>query len=99
MADSDLTRRTIDPFFRDLQEVPAVLDLLHHNPFGPISEPLLERVSLHTQSEKIRRDLELAGEARERAPTGFSGSLAPLTDRVEVRRTYKTSPCYAGLSG
>ncbi len=90
MPDSDLTQRTIDPFSRDVLEFPAVLELLHHYLSGPISEPLLERVSPHTQLEKIRRDLELAGEAREYLRESTRPSLAgvteptPLLDKLRV---------------
>src|SRR5208282_2138534 len=80
MTDTDLTRRTIDPFSRDVLEFPAVLELLHHYLSGPISEPLLERVSPHTHLEKIRRDLELAGEAREYLREGTRPSLGGLCD-------------------
>src|SRR5208283_3879772 len=90
MADSDLTRRTIDPFSRDVLEFPAVIDLLHGYLSGPISEPLLERVSPHTHLERIRRDLELAGEAREYLRESTRPSLAaicepsPLLEKLRV---------------
>ncbi len=90
MADSDLTHRTIDPFSRDVLEFPAVLELLHSYLSGPISEPLLERVSPHTHLEKIRRDLELAGEAREYLRESARPSLAgvcepsPLLEKLRV---------------
>jgi DNA mismatch repair protein MutS2 len=80
MADSELTHRTIDPFSREVLEFPAVIDLLHSYLSGPISEPLLERVEPHTQLEKIRRDLELAGEAREYLREGARPSLAALCE-------------------
>ena len=79
MADSDLTtHRTIDPFSREVLEFPAVLELLHGYLSGPISEPLLERLRPHTHLEKIRRDLELAGEAREYLREGTRPSLAGI---------------------
>ena len=90
MADSDLTHRTIDPFSRDVLEFPAVIELLHRYLSGPISEPRLERVEPHTHLEKIRRDLELAGEAREYLREGARPSLAglcdpgPLLDKLRV---------------
>ena len=80
MADSDLTHRTIDPFSRDVLEFPAVIELLHSYLSGPISEPLLERVEPHTHLEKIRRDLELAREAREYLRESARPSLAALCE-------------------
>ena len=80
MADSDLTRRTIDPFSREVLEFPAVIDLLHGYLSGPISEPLLERIEPHTRLEQIRRDLELAGEAREYLRESSRPSLAALCE-------------------
>ena len=80
MADSDLTHRMIDPFSREVLEFPAVIDLLHRYLSGPISEPLLARVSPHTDLEKIRRDLELAREAREYLREGARPSLAALCE-------------------
>jgi DNA mismatch repair protein MutS2 len=76
MSDSDLTHRTIDPFSREVLEFPAVLELLHGYLSGPISEPLLERVEPHTNIEVIRRDLALAGEAREYLREGTRPGLA-----------------------
>jgi hypothetical protein len=90
MSDSDLTHRTIDPFSREVLEFPAVLELLHHYLSGPISEPLLERVAPHTNIEVIRRDLELAGEAREYLREGTRPGLAgvcepgPLLEKLRV---------------
>lgn len=90
MSDSDLTNRTIDPFSREVLEFPAVLDLLHSYLSGPISEPLLAQVEPHTQLEKIRRDLELAGEARDYLRESSRPSLAgivepsPLLDKLRV---------------
>ena len=80
MADSDLTHRTIDPFSREVLEFPAVIDLLHGYLSGPISEPLLEKVEPHTHLEKIRRDLALAGEAREYLREGARPGLAALCE-------------------
>ena len=71
-------------------ELPAVIDLLHRYLSGPISEPLLEGASPHTNLEKIRRDLELAGEAREYLRVGARPSLAglcnpgPLLEKLRV---------------
>ena len=90
MADSELTHRTIDPFSLDVLEFPAVIELLHAYLSGPISEPLLEQVLPHTHLEKIRRDLELAGEAREylreSARPGLAGIAepSPLLDKLRV---------------
>jgi DNA mismatch repair protein MutS2 len=90
MADSDLTQRTIDPFSRDVLEFPAVIDLLHSYLSGPISEPLLARVEPHTHLERIRRDLELAREAREYLRESARPGLAalcepsPLLDKLHV---------------
>ena len=90
MTDSELTHRTIDPFSREVLEFPAVLELLHRYLSGPISEPLLEQVEPHTNLEKIRRDLELAGEARdylrEGSRPGMGGIIepSPLLDRLRV---------------
>jgi len=80
MADSDLKHKTNDPFSRDVLEFPAVMDLLHGYLSGPISEPLLKRVEPHTHLEMIRRDLELAHEAREYLREGARPSLAALVD-------------------
>jgi DNA mismatch repair protein MutS2 len=90
MSDSVLTNRTIDPFSREVLEFPAVLELLHSYLSGPISEPLLAQVEPHTQLEKIRRDLELAGEARDYLRESSRPSLAgivepsPLLDKLRV---------------
>ena len=73
-------RRAFDPFSREVLEFPAVIDLLHGYLSGPISEPLLERVAPHTELEKIRRDLELAREAREYLRTSARPSLAGLSE-------------------
>ncbi len=75
-----MTHRTIDPFSREVLEFPAVLEVLHGYLSGPISEPLLARVEPHTQLEKIRRDLELAGEAREYLREGSRPSLAGVAE-------------------
>ena len=98
MADSDLSHRTIDPFSRDVLEFPAVLALLHGYLSGPISEPLLEQVEPHTQLEKIRRDLELAGEAREYLRESSRPSLAgvcepsALLEKLRVEGLALTAP-------
>jgi len=90
MADTNVTHRTIDPFSREVLEFPAVIDLLHRYLSGPISEPLLARVSTHTRLERIRRDLELAGEAREYLRESARPSLAglcepsPLLEKLRV---------------
>jgi len=80
MSRPEHARRTLDPFSRDVLEFPAVMDLLRRYLSGPISEPLLEQVSPHTQVEKIRRDLELAGEAREYLRQSTRPSLAALCE-------------------
>jgi DNA mismatch repair protein MutS2 len=80
MTDSDLTHRTIDPFSRDVLEFPAVLELLHRYLSGPISEPLLQQIEPHTQLEKIRRDLALAGEARDYLRESSRPSLAGICE-------------------
>ena len=98
MADSDLSHRTIDPFSREVLEFPAVLALLHGYLSGPISEPLLEQVEPHTQLEKIRRDLELAGEAREYLRESSRPSLAgvcepsALLEKLRVEGLALTAP-------
>src|ERR1039458_6596903 len=90
MAGSELTHRTIDPFSLDVLEFPAVIELLHAYLSGPISEPLLGQVLPHTHLEKIRRDLELAGEARdylrESSRPGLAGisEPRPLLDKLRV---------------
>ncbi|MGD0778428.1 MAG: hypothetical protein ABSC05_37080, partial [Candidatus Solibacter sp.] len=61
-------------------EFPAVLELLHGYLSGPISEPLLERVEPHTNIEVIRRDLALAGEAREYLREGTRPGLAGVCE-------------------
>ena len=90
MAESDLTRRTIDPFSRDVLEFAAVIELLHGYLSGPISEPLLYQIEPDTNLNLIRRRLELAAEAlaylRESARPGW-GSLRdprPLLDKLRV---------------
>jgi DNA mismatch repair protein MutS2 len=90
MSDSDLTNRTIDPFSREVLEFPAVLGLLHKYLSGPISEPLLAQVEPHTNLERMRRDLELAGEARdylrESSRPGLAGIIepSPLLGKLRV---------------
>ncbi len=90
MTDSRLTHRTIDPFSREALEFPAILELLHRFLSGPISEPLLAQVEPHTDLEKIRRDLELAGEARdylrESSRPGMAGICepSPLLEKLRV---------------
>jgi len=90
MADSNLAHRTLDPFSCDVLEFPAVLELLHGYLSGPISEPLLERVSPHTDLERIRRDLALAREAREYLRESTRPGMAwlcepgPLLDKLRV---------------
>ena len=90
MSDSDEANRTIDPFSREVLEFPAVLELLHSYLSGPISEPLLAQVEPHTQLEEIRRDLELAGEARdylrESSRPGLAGIVepSPLLNKLRV---------------
>jgi DNA mismatch repair protein MutS2 len=90
MADTNVTHRTIDPFSREVLEFPAVIELLHGYLSGPISEPRLEGVEPHTDLQKIRRDLELAGEAREYLREGARPSLAglcepsPLLEKLRV---------------
>ncbi|MGO8789854.1 MAG: endonuclease MutS2 [Terriglobia bacterium] len=90
MADSIPTPRTIDPFSREVLEFPAVIDLLHSFLSGPISELLLAQVEPHTNLEKIRRDLELAGEAREYLREGARPGMAwlcepsPLLEKLPV---------------
>lgn len=90
MPDLEQTPRTIDPFSRDVLEFPAVVELLRHYLSGPISGPRIERVAPQTDLARIRRDLELAGEAREylRESTrpGLGGLLEPsaLLDQLRV---------------
>ena len=80
MPESDPIRRTLDPFSREVLEFPAIIEMLREYLSGPISEPLLERVAPHTDLEKIRRDLELAREAREYLREGTRPSLAALVE-------------------
>jgi DNA mismatch repair protein MutS2 len=80
MPDFEPTPRPTDPFSRDVLEFPAVIDLLHRYLSGPLSEPLLARVEPHTNLEKIRRDLNLAGEAREYLREGTRPGLAGLME-------------------
>jgi DNA mismatch repair protein MutS2 len=90
MAEPDLTRRTIDPFSRDVLEFAAVVELLHGYISGSISEPLLDQIEPHTNLSLIRRDLELAGEAlaylRESTRPGLGGlhDPRPLLDKLRV---------------
>lgn len=77
MADPEMT---IDPFSREVLEFPAVIELLRGYLSGPISQPVLDRVSPHTDMEKIRRDLELAREAREYLREGARPGLAALRE-------------------
>ena len=79
-----------DPFSREVLEFPAVLQLLHGFLTGPIGEPHWERVAPKTDLAKIRRELELAAEAREylrdsRRP-GLGGVCQPreLLDKLTV---------------
>jgi DNA mismatch repair protein MutS2 len=80
MTETEHARRTIDPFSREVLEFPAVINLLHSYLSGPISESLLERVAPHTDLEKIRRDLELAREAREYLRASARPSLGTLCE-------------------
>jgi DNA mismatch repair protein MutS2 len=80
MMDTERTRRSIDPYSRAVLEFPAVIDLLHGFLSGPIGEPLLASVAPHTGIDKIRRDLELAREAREYLREGARPSLAALAE-------------------
>jgi DNA mismatch repair protein MutS2 len=90
MADPSPTHRTIDPFSLEVLEFPAVLELLHGYLSGPISEPLLDKVSPHTDLEEIRRDLALAHEAREYLRESTRPGMAslcepgPLLDKLRV---------------
>jgi len=90
MADTNVTHRTIDPFSREVLEFPAVIELLHGYLSGPISEPRLDQVDPHTDLEKIRRDLALAGEAREylreSSRPGLAGVCEPssLLEKLRV---------------
>ncbi len=98
MNEPDLTLRTLDPFSRDVLEFPAVRELLHRYLSGPISEPLLAQVEPHTRLDKIRRDLELAGEARdylrEGVRPGLAGIVEPseLLDKLRVEGLALTAP-------
>jgi DNA mismatch repair protein MutS2 len=90
MTETELTRRTIDPFSRDVLEFPVVLDLMHSFLSGPIGEPRLAQVSPHTNLDLIRRDLELARETREYLRESTRPSFAalcepgPLLDKLRV---------------
>lgn len=78
MPEPERTPRAIDPFSRDVLEFPAVLELLHRYLSGPIGEPRLERVAPGTNLEQIRRELELAREAREYLREGARPGLGNL---------------------
>ena len=80
MAELKSTRTHTDPFSRDVLEFPAVVELLHPYLSGPISEPRLARVAPHTDLGRIRRDLELAREAREYLREGTRPGLAGLIE-------------------
>ncbi len=90
MIERDAANRMNDPFSREVLEFPAVLELLHGFLTGPIGEPQWERVAPQTDLAKIRRDLELAGEARdylrESARPGMGGVCQPshLLDKLSV---------------
>ena len=79
-----------DPFSREVLEFPAVLELLHGFLTGPIGEPHWERVAPKTDLSKIRRELELAAEAREYLRDshrpGLGGVIQPgkLLDKLMV---------------
>lgn len=98
LNDSEKNAGTLDPFSRGVLEFPAVLDLLHRYLSGPISEPLLAQVKPHTQLDKIRRNLELAGEAREylreSIRPGFASLHEPsdLLDKLRVEGLPLTAP-------
>ena len=90
MAEPEITRRTLDPYSREVLEFPAVLDLLHGYLSGPITEPLLAEVAPDTNLERTRHDLQLAREAREYlregARPGLGGLIEPssLLDKLRV---------------
>ena len=79
-----------DPFSREVLEFPAVLQLLHGFLTGPIGEPHWERVAPKTDLAKIRRELELAAEARkylrDSHRPGLGGVVQPrvLLDKLTV---------------
>lgn len=58
-------RETTDTFSRDVLDFPAIVELLRGFLSGPISLPRLATLAPWTDLEAIRRDLALAGEARE----------------------------------
>jgi DNA mismatch repair protein MutS2 len=84
MSDTEQGGRSIDRFSREVLEFPAVVELLHQYLSGPISEPRLADVAPHTDLDRIRRDLELAGEAREFLREGTRPGLAGLIDPSEL---------------
>jgi len=84
MVEREATRRTVDPFSREVLEFPAVLELLHHYLSGPISEPILDRIAPQTDLPKIRRELEVAREAREYLREGARPGLAALCEPTSL---------------
>jgi DNA mismatch repair protein MutS2 len=81
---------TEDRFSREVLEFPAVVVLLRSYLSGPISGPFLDSVEPHTRMDLIRRELELAREAREylrESPRPSLGSLRdprPLLESLRV---------------
>jgi len=90
--------RTIaDTFSRDVLEFSQVIELLSHFLSGPISEPRLAALEPSTEIERIRRDLERAGEAQEYLRESSRPSLASLKDPRPLlgRLTVEGTSCSA----
>jgi DNA mismatch repair protein MutS2 len=89
MDDPTTSSRSIDQFSREVLEFPAIVELLSGYLSGPISEPELDSLAPHTNVELIRRDFELAREAREwlrESPRPALGSLRDPRELIEKLR-------------
>jgi DNA mismatch repair protein MutS2 len=75
-----LSSRALDGFSLDALEFRAIIDLLRRFISGPISEPLVLTVEPHTDVSTIRRELDLAREARESLNISRRPSLSALID-------------------
>src|SRR5579862_307419 len=84
MIDPGATNRMSDPFSREVLEFPAVLELLHGFLTGPIGEPHWARVAPKTDLAKIRRELDLAAEAREYLRDGGRPGLGGIIQPTEL---------------
>jgi len=91
MAPSELVSgKSIDPFSREVLEFAAVRELLRGYLSGPISTPLLDALTPHTNLSRIRRDLDLVRETvdylRESPRPGLGGlrDPRPLLDKLRI---------------